>query len=389
MTAELFEDCLQIGTSGPTVESLKTLPTAKGVVLFADTNDRAILLLIAGNIRRCGVVRLLNQSLETSAKRANIAEITRKIYFSKCYCDFRTRLRHYKIARALYPDSYRELITFGKQTCVSINLHANWPFFSAVSKPSPSIEGRKTFGPFPTLASVREFIQALQDAFGLCRSPKLIDNISKAQSCTYLQMDSCPGPCVGKISKEKYLEQVNDAVSAAGGKPEKYKARLQSCMESLAQQREFEKAQVVKKQLSSLELLAKENYRWTGELSELTILHIDRSAKIVVEGKRKKIQTYSAFLIKAGNIIEFDDLVLENIGEFYKSLLEQLAGPVISVEPKQLIEQLSLTAYFLYRRNRPGVWINLADSNRRPSAVELEERIGTRFDLPSGKKEDD
>lgn len=383
MITELFEDCLHINPSRQITEALKLLPTCKGVILFTDDDDRPIQLLTAANIRRSGAVRLFGQPLATGRKRANISEIVRKICFCKCYNDFRTRLRHYQIARVLYPDSYRKIVALGRQSYVTINLDSKWPFFSLAGKfvlsSKVTTKAAKVFGPFPSRTAAGGFIQILQDAFGLCQRPKLIESGQKAVSCAYLQMDSCPGPCVGKISKEEYLEQINKAIWAAGGSMEEQKTKLQNRMEVLAEQREFEQAQAVKKQLDRLVLLAKEDYRWTRELSELTILHIDRSAKIVVEGKRKKVQRYSAFLIRSGHIIEFDDFVLENIGGFYKSLLEHLTRPVIGVEPKQLIEQLSLTAYFLYRSKPPGVWIDLKEPESPPGPEELTNVIAQCF----------
>jgi len=123
---------------------------------------------------------------------------------------------------------------------------------------------------------------------------------------------------------------------------------------------EFEKAQLVKKQIAQLGTLAKTAYKWTGQLSQLTIVHIDKSAKINIEKQRKKELTYSAFVIRAGQIAELADFTIEQIDGVRQSIKEQLAQPVKTIGPERMAEQLSLVAYFLYRSRQGGLWLNLS-----------------------------
>ena len=365
MLEELFESCLQIEPTQQTVEALKPIPSCKGVLLFAGTDDIPIQLLIAANLRRTATARLFTKQPENEPvkKRENIAEIVGRIYYHRCYNDFRSQLKYCDAARTIYPNRYDEVVKLPRQSYVKIDTKAKWPCFSLTDKPTARKE-EKIFGPFPSRRSAAEFIKILQNAFSLCQEPRLINLGKEANSCPYLQMGKCPAPCVGKISRSEYLEKIADAVLAAGGNIKKQTEKLQDQMEQLAKQQKFEQAQAVKKQLDQLDLLSKDDYRWTTELSDLVILHIDVSAKIAVPGKRKKKQNYSAFLIRKGQVIELKDFCLENTDEFYQQFIEAMASQICSAGDEQIKEQLAISCYLLYRQSARGVWINCSGDYR-------------------------
>ena len=50
MLRKLFQDCLAIDFADNDSPTLKELPACKGVLLFADSQDNPIQLLIAGDI---------------------------------------------------------------------------------------------------------------------------------------------------------------------------------------------------------------------------------------------------------------------------------------------------------------------------------------------------
>jgi excinuclease UvrABC nuclease subunit len=375
MLEELFDDCLQIDPASQTAEDLKPLPSCKGVLLFADKAPAPIQLLTAANIRRTVAHRLFPQDPTAIKKRADISLITRKIYCCRCYNDFGSALKHYQIAKALYPDTYSEHLALGRQSYVKINAAAKWPFFSLADRPAGS-GGQAVFGPFPSRKAASEFIQILQDAFGLCKRPDLLAGGHNFASCPYLQMGSCCAPCVEKIGRDKYLRYITDAISAAAGDVQKQTEKLKDQMQESAKARVFEQAQIIKKRLDRLKLLGRSDYQWTGKLSDLAILHIDRAAKVASEGKKRKtIQTYAAFLITAGGIRQLGDFAIEKLGEFYKSFLAQLAGPADRADSKQLKEHLSLLAYHLYRSKPRGVWFNCSNQNHIPTTDEITNTI--------------
>jgi len=362
MLPKLFQDCPAVDFTTNNPLALKELPACKGVLLFADSEDNPIQLLTAADIRRSARARLLpppTSDNEPSKRRTNIAEITVKVYYICCYNNFRTTLEHYRIARELYPTDYKEHFVFAAANFVAINTNAKWPAFKLKNKLLQS-ETSTVFGMFPSRKSATSFIENIEQAFGLCRNPKLLASPGKAASCPYLQIGGCCGACVGKISRDEYLDKIEKAIEAAGGKYKGQIAELEGKMANLSEQMEFEKAQAVKKQIAMLGSLAKAAYKWTTKLPQLTIVHIDKSAKVAVAKQRKKEQTYSAFVIRADQITELADFSIEQIDEVCKSIKGQLGPPTKTIDAEQMAEQLSLVAYFLYRNKPAGLWLNLS-----------------------------
>jgi excinuclease UvrABC nuclease subunit len=388
MTAnELFEASLEVESLKQGSEELGALPTVKGVVLFADEEDRPIQLLITGNIRRLIQCKLFGGGEDISTKRTNIAEITQRIYYRCCYNDFACSFEHWQIARVLWPDTYRQLTLSAKNSYVRIDLSSKWPRFVLTDKPIIS-ETIKIFGPFPTRKSANAFIEILQEAFGLCRKWKIFESEARAISCPYLQMGQCSGPCAGKVSQAEYFRQVTRALAAANGNTKDQETILKNRMHSLCIQMKFEQAESVKKQLDKLEQLNKKTYCWTGDLAKLVILHIDKSAKIAEPGKRKKTQSFSAFLIWYGSIERPADFTLDNIEDFHKTFLSELVQDHTSTDPEIACDQMGLVGHFLYRSRQPGIWIDCAPDKPQPSAVKIMDAICKHFELECKSKED-
>ncbi|MCD6392634.1 MAG: hypothetical protein J7M40_03920, partial [Planctomycetes bacterium] len=368
----------------------KPLPTCKGVVLFADASDRSVCFLIAANIRRTARCRLFPPEAATLSKRADISPLVRRIYYQCCYNDFASTLRYYRICRLLYPDSWHKLITFPKLRFVRIDLSAQWPNFSAAEKPLIG-DCQKTFGPFGTRKSANAYITALQTAFGLCRRPDLIDSPAKAATCPYLQMHTCPAPCVGDISRQDYFSQIDKAVSAAGGQIAQYAARIRDEMMQHAAQKQFEAAAALKKRLAALDLLKRGEYRWTRDISKLAILHIDRWARISPPGKKRKKQSYAAYLIKDGQILDCGAFLLDDLADVYRTLHDHLERPTAQIDPEKLTETLAIAASFIYRSSPPGIWIDCsADETPAPLPPQqhILDAIAKRFPpSPRAKKQ--
>lgn len=382
MLDELFEDCLTIDGPPATAETFKPLPACKGVILFADESDWPIQLLICANIRRMAAARLIPSGPEAVKKRADISRITQKIYYCRCHNDFAGSLAHYRIAKALYPDSYREHLTLPGQTYVKIDASAKWPFFSLTDKPADLV-GKDMFGPYPSRKAAAQFVQILQDAFGLCQRPALLAGGQDTASCPYLQMATCCAPCVAKMARAEYMLQIADAISAAAGRLEAEIAKLKRKMTQSAQNMAFEQAHSLKKRLERLKGLSLNDYRWTTRLSVLSILHIDRSARIATEGSRKKTQTYAGFLITASEVSQLGVFRLDEFDKFYKSFLAKLSEPISFSDSMEMSERLALLTWHLYRSKPAGLWLNCSNQDRTTTTDEIKKAILERFDTES------
>jgi excinuclease UvrABC nuclease subunit len=382
----LFESCVQLEPGAQPVQSIDDLPHCRGVVLFADADDTPILLLTAADIKRLAINRLTCADTTITTKRVKLADITRKIYYRCCWCDFSSSLEHYRIAKELFPSRYHEMVTFPKIWYVKINCAAKWPNFTITDNPEDGKQDVHIFGPLPARKAAGDYISTLNEAFGLCRQQCLVDDSAKAASCPYYQMGTCDAPCLGKTNREAYLCRIQHAVEAAGGSRQEHIQWFNDTMRTLAAQMKFEEAQRTKKQLEHFKQLDDPTYRWVCELRELKILHIDAGPKIKIKGQKKKTQSYMAFLIQGGVIMQLENFTTEQVPQLLETVSATVNRLACETSTQNIAEQMSLVGFALYRSKPSGLWL---DCRKIPRADELTHIISKKFiDDSAGGKED-
>lgn len=370
----LFDGCLEIDPTLAAAEFLKSLPSGKGLLLFTDSLDRPIQLLSSASMRAAASARLAPQTHNVPTKKADLSAVIARIYYLSTYCDFRSAIRYRQIAMDLYPAEYRTMMNLGRLSIVRLDNNDQWPVFSVVQRPGCS-PGSHSFAPFPSHRAALAFAQALNHAFLLCREPSLAADTEKARSCPYLQMNTCPAPCIGRTGRDEYLARVESALQVACGHRHEAIEVLTGRMMSLAAERKFEDANQVKLSIQSLQPLTEPAYKWTVDLASLAVLHIDRSRKVKVEGSKKLEQSYAAFLIRPGRVDELPDFALTELAATLTSVSERLAEPVIPSEPL-LTYSILLLENFLYRSTPPGI---LLDADALPAAEEVAGTLAARF----------
>ncbi len=347
------------------------IPNERGVLLFCDENNNPVQLLSAASLRRTAISRLEPSTEEKSSRRdLRLHEIIRNIYFTATYCEFKT-LRLHELAARTFFDDPAEHIKLPGVNFVSIDLSDSWPNFRI--SPRPGRDLSNTFGPFMNGPSARRFAESLREIFDLCKRPALVDDPQKAASCPYLQMDRCPAPCVGKIEKDLYLDQVRSAADAFPNGIANLKENITRQMETAAKEMRFEDAQRCKKKLQAAKALLGKEYEFSSRIENLLILHVDKTARIKVEGRRKKLQLFEAFLFTQSGLCAIPPFAPDKPDQ----LLSELRAaqdhnqpctnadsanqkPEKNARKADLAKSLQLASACMYKKHPAGVWQNLS-----------------------------
>jgi hypothetical protein len=376
MLSDCFERAVRFDGSPQDLQTRSAeIPSGRGVLLFADAADRPIQLLVAANLRRTARVRLTEPETDQPSRRARLAGLARSVFFRPACCEFQALWDCLRIARHLYPDSYKDSISLPALHLVQIDPSATWPRFAPTSRagfqPPSDPPGRRVFGPFPSHRACLDLIDIQTRSFDLCRKPNLIDSADRAGNCPYLQMGSCPAPCVGKLDRTEYLERLAMACGIADGSGSLVRIRLEDQMRTCARQLQFEQAERLKQAIADINITENGDARWSADLSGLMVLHIDRSAKIPGPDKKKKIQSFTALVFLAGRILRLPDFTVDRAPSLLESLksLQSLQGGAVDtsaadslarledpLSPGLLADQLALFSFFLFRRSAPGIW---------------------------------
>ncbi|WP_405324269.1 excinuclease ABC subunit UvrC [Methanobrevibacter sp.] len=171
------------------------------------------------------------------------------------------------------------------------------------------------YGPFTDVTAVRQTVKFLKQLFRI-RTCKRMDG-----PCLNSQIDLCYAPCNGSISKEEYHEHIKKIDLFFQGKYNKIIKDLESEMKEAAQNQEFEKAAVIRDQISSIEeVMNKQFVELNNELDQdiIAISYTTQNAVVVVMNIRNgKIIGKDDFLMDGSQHTTSDEVISAFIKQFY------------------------------------------------------------------------
>jgi excinuclease ABC subunit C len=116
-------------------------------------------------------------------------------------------------------------------------------------------EHARYFGPFPSSFAARIVMRLLTEAFQLrdCN-----DNTfsHRSRACILHQMGKCSAPCVGKVSREEYAAQMDQAIRVLEGKSKGFPKELKKEMKRASDEERYEDAARLRDQIQAVEIVS-------------------------------------------------------------------------------------------------------------------------------------
>ena len=209
----------------------------------------------------------------------------------------------------------------------------------------------KFFGPFVSSDAVKKSIKEIQKIFKLRNCS---DNTfaNRTRPCIEFQMKRCSAPCVQKINKVDYFEDVTSAKLFLSSSDTKTIEKLTKDIEKAVLKLEFEKAAELRDRLERINLIKEEQSVVTmaGDVdifsisSEMSYLGI--SIIVVRNGKIRGTKTH---LIKQAHINSLDDVYQSAIFNFYDNQTDipQKILCAYQLQNKKILEQMFHTKHEL------------------------------------------
>jgi len=200
------------------------------------------------------------------------------------------------------------------------------------------------FGPFVSSGAVKKSIKEIQKIFRL-RNCNDSTFSNRSRPCIEFQMKRCSAPCVQKISKVDYFEDVASAKSYLSSSDSQTITRLNLEIEKASENLEFEKAADIRDRLKRLELLREEQSVVTlaRDVDIFSVYSEDDYLGIsIIVVRRGKIRGTKTHLIKRAYYNSIEDVYQSAILNFYDNQID-IPNKILCTNPldtKDLIKKV-------------------------------------------------
>ena len=161
-------------------------------------------------------------------------------------------------------------------------------------------DGSRYFGPFASAGSVRRTLSLLKKLFPYRSCTKTITG-TDARPCLDFHIHRCVGPCIGAVDKQEYAEVIDQVVLFLEGKTNKVVGSIKKRMLEAADSLEFEKAAVLRDQLTAIEKVNE------GQ----KVLHLtSENADVIATAPGPREAWVEVFFIRQGKLIGRDNFLM-------------------------------------------------------------------------------
>ncbi len=167
-------------------------------------------------------------------------------------------------------------------------------------------DGAKYFGPYTRFKKVKENLKYIRRLFGICGSESAVQMGRMRRPCLEYHINNCLAPCVGKISREEYLNRVEQLLLFLAGEREELVEQLYLEMEKASQELRFEDAAKIRDRIAGVE-------KAIGRQKILSTKSRDTDI-IALEKLGRKVCIELLFL-QSGRIVDKKDFVREEKGD--------------------------------------------------------------------------
>ncbi len=234
-------------------EKLVSLPKKPGIYQFKDEKGTVIYVGKAINLRS-RVMSYFREKVD-SPKTAALVKRISDLEVIVTENEIEALVLENNLIKQFSP-RYNVLLKDGK----------SYPYIRVTNEPYPRVfatrdivrDGSKYFGPYTDVKSMRQSLRMINKIFKIRSCKYHIDDdvirAGKIKVCLDYHIKKCDGPCEGLISEKDYGEMVNHVVQVLRGKTDELISKLESEMNSAAENLDFEKAAEIRDKIEKLKV---------------------------------------------------------------------------------------------------------------------------------------
>ncbi len=322
-------------------EELKKLPSKPGVYIMHDKNDKIIYVGKAVSLKNR--VRQYFRKTNKTKRIENMVALIDHFEYIVTDNEAEALILECNLIKKNMP-KFNVLLKDDKTyPYIKVNIKADYPDVYITRRILN--DGAKYFGPYANAGSAKEMVDFIKTKFKIrqCKTFKYKD-----RPCLNYHIKKCLAPCMGYISKEEYMEQINQIIDLLEGKTDKIIRQLKKEMEEASIKFEYEKAAYIRDKILAIDNISKRQ-----KVSNLSENDID----VIGIAKSKYQVCLEMFFIRNSKMIGRKHYFLANIqdeedSEILSSFIKQyyVGNPILphkimikeNIEDKEIIEK-SLT----------------------------------------------
>lgn len=375
-------------------EELKKLPLNPGVYIMHDSEDNIIYVGKAIILRNRVRSYFRDPDKKTEKIRQMVAHIS---WFEYVVTD--SELEALVLENNLIKENrpkYNTLLKDDKTyPYIKVTTNEDYPRIFMTRKVLKDYA--KYYGPYTSAGAVKDTIELLQKLYNIrtcqrqIREEEAIDAKANLKTCLYYHMGQCKAPCVGYISREDYLKDMQGALDFLGGNYSPLLRELTYKMSAYSEEMEYEKAAEVRDLITSVKSVAQKQKITDsqGEDKDIIALARDKTETIV-----------QVFFVREGKIIGREHHYMKNAeeetdAEIIENFITQFYGGTPFV-PKELlipieIENRGLIEEWLTKKRGMRLKITVPVKGKKEKLIELAEenaRMVLNQDIDKVKREE-
>lgn len=299
-------------------KKVRTFPQSPGVYLMKDRVGRVIYVGKAKNLRSRAGSYFLKAAAEDVRTADWVGEIA-DIDYMLCDSEVDALLTESRLVKDIQPKHNRDLKDDKSFPYLMITTREDFPRVEITREPKQ--KGVKLYGPFPSAGALRGAVAVMQRIFKFrtC-SLDIVENEEKwkwFRPCLLASIDQCTAPCNLRIGKDEYRRDIRRLMTFLEGGKVKLLREMRAEMQEASKRLDFERAAVLRDEISMLERLDERGELETHAQPE--VFYID--PKKGLAGLRKVLA-----MAKTPRVIEGVDIAHLGGQETVASLVQFIDG---------------------------------------------------------------
>ena len=222
---------------------------------------------------------------------------------------------------------------------IKINTKEDYPHFEISRKLN---KNDKYFGPFMAGVTAKDILSIIDFAFPLRKcNLQLGENKKPIKPCLFYEMHLCSAPCAKLISKQNYLDIVDDAIKFLKGDTKRVEEILKSKMELASKNENYETALILRDRLKMLDKLKSRVITSLGSLVDYDVFNLvtsgEFSAMCVLNIRGGKLQGVRTFDIL--NYLDESEAYTQFIMQYYTTnplIVDEIIMPNVDTKEIEL-----------------------------------------------------